>query len=98
MTTQQVKCDVTVPKNRKYGQYANAFRILADTGQEFLLDFLVFSKTEGTATVIARVRVNGSLLGMIRDTLSNALTELENAETRPGMPPVFIAKGSEGVH
>ena len=98
MSTQQVQCDVTVPKNRKFGQFANAFRILPDTGHEYLLDFLVFSKQEKEAVVIARVRVNGHLLGMIRDTLSHVLTELGNTKNPPEQPLVILAKGSEEVH
>lgn len=58
------------------GVYANAFRVIADESLEdgqCLLDFLVYSQTEGLAQVVGRVRVNKGLLPKIRDEITEVL-------------------------
>jgi hypothetical protein len=88
----QINCEVVIPKSRRHGIYANAFRVLPD-GAEYLLDFLVYSQQESSALVVTRLRVTPAVLSAIRDRLSSSMTEvLKDAN------PVFVAKGSEEVH
>ena len=94
MTTQRVNCDVRVPPHRRLGEYANAFRILADTGPEFLLDFLVYSQSERRATVVARVRMHRDSLETVREQLNGAMTEIQKGQ---GIP-MILAQGGGEVH
>lgn len=75
----QTTPDVKVPPDIKVGVFANAFRLLQDSGNEWFLDFLVHSATEGTATVVSRIRVQEAFLPSIRDRLSKTLKEVVTA-------------------
>lgn len=92
MATQRINCEVKVPPHRQMGEYANAFRIISDTGAEFLLDFLVYSQAENRATVVARVRMHQGTLEIIREQLSGALTEIKK-----GQVPVILARGGKEI-
>ena len=76
MTDQRVDCPVTIPPGKEVGEFANAFRVLPDSGTEWLLDFLVFSESERLAQVVSRIRIQGTLLPAIRDRLACTLTEI----------------------
>lgn len=62
----------------KFGVFANAFRVVEDSEGERLLDFLVYSPAEKTATVVSRVRVHVDLLPAIRERLSVAMEEISD--------------------
>jgi len=94
MSTQRISCEIKVPPAELLGHYANAFRILPDTGQEFLLDFLVYSKAENSASVVVRVRMQGAVLEVIREQLQG----LKEVQAANKASPVIIAKGNEEVH
>ena len=66
-------CKVHLPANRKVGVFANAFRVLPDSGDEILLDFCVFSQHEQQADVVARIRVHKNFLLPVRDRINAAL-------------------------
>lgn len=71
--------EVRVPPDIQVGVFANAFRLLQDSGNEWFLDFLVHSATEGKATVVARIRVQEAFLPSIRDRLATTLKEVVTA-------------------
>jgi hypothetical protein len=103
----QISCPVDVPKSKRYGVYANAFRVLQD-GAEFLLDFLVFSEQDQTAKVVSRLRVNHQMLPAVRDRLGATMMEVqEQAKTKtrrkqddpvPIVLPLYMAKPDGEVH
>lgn len=70
---------VLVPPELQVGVFANAFRMLHDSGNEWFLDFLAHSETEGKATVVARVRVQEAFLPSIRERLNQTLKEVVTA-------------------
>lgn len=87
MTDNRVECPVYVPEHLVLGQFANAFRLVQDTGPEWFLDFLVYSETEKRASLVSRVRVHESFLASIRDRLVSTMTEIQMAK----VPDVFMA-------
>jgi hypothetical protein len=62
MSDHRVKCKVEYPKGSKVLE-ANAFRSIAEGGNEFLLDFIQSSLEKGT--VVARLRVRRDVLQSI---------------------------------
>lgn len=63
MVSKNVLCDVK-NSDTNFGVYANAFRVLFD-GAEVLLDFCIYSESEGVAEVVSRVRVSETFLEVI---------------------------------
>ena len=96
MPARQVKISaVSVPKSRQLGVYANAFRVVQDSPEEFLLDFVVYSDSEKVAEVVGRVRVHANMLPAIRDSLAATLQDLtakNTPEPKKGPVVVFQAK------
>jgi hypothetical protein len=87
----RVNCEVMVPKELIHGQFANAFRILPD-GQEFLLDFLVYTQQEDSAVLVARIRVQESLIQAVRERL---MADMKEVGPRVGM---YLAKNNGEIH
>lgn len=80
-----IDCPVAIRQGvSKFGTFANAFRVVPETGNECFLDFCVFSAQENRAEVVARLRVHRSFLPVIRDTLLAALRDLTPFELRDG--------------
>lgn len=76
----RVDCPVDFPPGfNKMGEFANAFRIMHDSGREFFLDFLRYSGSEGKAVIVSRVRVFEDFLPAIRSRLGTMMTEIEAA-------------------
>lgn len=64
------------PNTNPFGEYANAFRVVDDTGTDCLLDFIIFSKQDPeNAQVVSRVRVRREFLPSIMATLSEVVTD-----------------------
>jgi hypothetical protein len=78
-----VDCDVTVPANIQFGNYANAFRILPDSGTECFLDFCVYSAENNVAKVVSRIRVHISFLNVVLERLTSTLTHLGQKDVAP---------------
>lgn len=77
MSWKTVDCKVEFPEGgSRLGEFANAFRIMPDSGSECFLDFCVYSAQENLARVIARVRVHQSFLATIRHRLTLTMQEL----------------------
>lgn len=73
---------IVMPADLKVGVFANAFRMVHDSGTEWFLDYLVHSEMEGHATVVARIRVQEAFLSSIRDRLSTTLEEVVTARKK----------------
>ena len=66
--------DLHVPDEVRVGIFANAFRIVADTGDEVLLDFVVYSSSENKGVVVARIRAHKSFLNAIKERVESVVT------------------------
>ena len=71
----RIDCDVDVQGDHQLGEYANGFRVVGDEGTDCLLDFVLYSRHENKARVVARVRVNRDLVPAIRDRLNESLVD-----------------------
>lgn len=63
------RCPIIITSDLEGGEYANAFRITQECGGEAFLDFLDYSESRNSAVVVARIRVSGEFLPVIRDHL-----------------------------
>lgn len=89
-----IDCPVDLPEGAgKFGKFANAFRIVPESGQECFLDFCVYSAQENRAMVVARIRIHRSFLPII---LGRLAAELKNL-TPQGPAPVDGFKVEDGV-
>ncbi len=72
-----VDCPVDLqPGVNIFGIFANAFRVVPETGEECFLDFCVFSAQENKAQVVSRLRIQRSFIPVLRERLLGALNEL----------------------
>jgi len=71
----RVDCDVRVG-DLGLGSFSNSLRILPESGSECLLDFCLYSSVEGTAQVVARVRVHRSFLPLLKQRIEDAMGEM----------------------
>lgn len=67
MDSKNVVCEIK-NSSTNFGVYANAFRVLFD-GAEVLLDFCIYSESEGVAEVVSRIRVAESFLNVILERI-----------------------------
>jgi len=74
------KVEVIVPDKLRLGTFANAFRIVPDTGDEVYLDFCVYSEQEGRADLVARVRIHKSFLPIMRDRIGKSLMNVSQVQ------------------
>lgn len=89
---------VKVEDDVKFGQFANAFRIVDEVGPDCFLDFMVYSADLHEATVVSRIRVRREFLPNIRQTLSAAMSEFRAEDDENGETVVPIRKNGETVH
>ena len=89
MPDRRITCDVDVPKSKRFGVFANAFRVLQDSGPEYLLDFLIYSDSEQSAKVVARLRVLAPMIPAIRNRLGELLKEVPAGDVKEKSPVVF---------
>ena len=79
--SKQVICQsIDIPSELRFGQSVNAFRVVQDTGDEYLLDFLVYSSSEQSAKLVSRLRVNTSLVMAILDRLGSMVNASPKTE------------------
>ena len=58
-----IGCPVAIhPSVNSFGSFANAVRVIHDGGDEWFLDFCVYSAQEEKAEVVARIRIHKSFL------------------------------------
>lgn len=78
MALPRIECEVVFGSDPlRVGEYANAFRVMADSPQEVILDFCLYSAATNTAKVVSRVRVQRSFLAFVDARLREALLEFE---------------------
>lgn len=82
----KTSCPVDFSGTLQRGEYANAFRIVGDMGQDLFLDFLVYSPAEHRAYVVARIRIHKTFLPAIRQRCHETLVELVAAAQGVGAP------------
>ena len=58
------------------GVYTNAIRVITESDQETLLDFLLYSPVDSSAEVVARVRVSANFLVALQQRLAEAVQPL----------------------
>jgi hypothetical protein len=90
--------NVKVDTQLKYGTFANAFRIVEETGPDCFLDFMVYSASEEEATVVSRVRVRRQFLAEIRSQLGAALVCLDGSLSEEEAQTAASRKNVETVH
>lgn len=93
-TTTKVRVDEAV----KFGQFANAFRIVEEVGPDCFLDFMVYSADCQEATVISRVRVRREFLPSIRKTLGEAISEFPGDKDQDLENSRLFRKKGETLH
>ena len=69
----KVDCEV-LGEVGDFGEYSNAVRVVRD-GEDFLLDFCVYSNREKRARLMSRIRVHQSFLPAIIERLAEELPE-----------------------
>ena len=89
---------VNVQEDVKFGQFANAFRVVEEVGPDCFLDFMIYSADLQEATVVSRVRVRREFLPNIRKTLSCAMAEFPTEEPEGTPKAVLVRKNGETVH
>lgn len=71
----RIDCEVLVG-DEGLGSFSNSLRVIPDSGDECLLDFCIYSSVEGTAQVVARVRVHRSFLPLLKQRVEDAMGEM----------------------
>lgn len=94
MFTEKVACEV-LGEEGVFGEFANAVRVLLD-GDDYLLDFCVYSPRERKARLVSRVRIHRSFLPLVSARLSEEAGEMtygqgESLEFKDG----FLQKGGK---
>lgn len=92
MPTEKVDCEV-LGEDGVFGEFANAVRVLMD-GDDYLLDFCIYSSREGRARLVSRVRIHKSFLPLVSARLAEeveAFSEDESLEFKDG----FLRQGDK---
>lgn len=89
---------VNIREDIKFGQFANAFRVVEEVGPDCFLDFMVYSADVKEATVVSRVRVRREFLPNIRSTLSAAMAEFPGAEGEEAVSGAPLSKNGKTLH
>jgi hypothetical protein len=87
-----IEVSITVPSRLKIGTFANAFRVLKDTGEELLLDFCVYSEQEQEASVVSRLRVHRQFLLSLLSEISTVLQETAEPD------PVVVIQETDAIN
>ena len=98
MADSQRITNVTVGEDVKFGEFANAFRVVEEVGPDCFLDFIEYSADVKEARVVSRVRVRRGFLPSICKTLSNVMREFPAESDNSAVPPPIQRKNGETVH
>jgi len=82
----------------KFGQFANAFRVVEEVGPDCFLDFMIYSADLQEATVVSRVRVRRDFLPHIRNTLTSAMEEFPGEDVEEGQNGASAGKNGKTLH
>lgn len=85
MSDQERSTKVKVEPEVKFGEFANAFRVVEEIGEDCFLDFMIYSAQEEEAVVVSRVRVRREFLGAICERLGEAMVKFEGPTTAEGV-------------
>lgn len=104
----RVPCPVVFDSDAlRFGEFANAFRVMTNPDGETVIDFCIYSANDNIAKVVARVRVARAFLSLLDVRIGEALEEFENhsggAEQGgllvfPDGSRVLVGAGSEEIH
>jgi hypothetical protein len=72
----EVNCPIDYPKETNEVGFANAFRVVQDSQNEWFLDFLIYSEEDQAAVTVARIRVHEEFLMLVRNRLRETLGEI----------------------
>jgi hypothetical protein len=89
---------VKVEPNVKFGEFANAFRVVEEIGEDCFLDFMIYSAQEEEAVVVSRVRIRRDFLAAIRDRLEEALVKFDGPEPTEELQNTVFRKSGEPIH
>ena len=98
MSDSERSTKVKVEPEVKFGEFANAFRVVEEIGEDCFLDFMVYSAQEEEAVVVSRVRVRRDFLSAICDRLGEAMTRFEGNEPVEAPKNGVFRKTGETVH
>lgn len=98
MSDSEHTTNVIVPSDLKYGEFANAVRVVDEQGPDCFVDFLEYTASEQEARVVARIRVRRDFLPLIREKLGEAMLEFNPEDTRVVELNVVPRKNGETVH
>lgn len=98
MSDSERTTNVIVPADLKYGEFANAIRVVEEVGPDCLVDFLEYSASEQEARVVARIRVRRDFLPVIREKLGEAIQEFAPGDPRVAALNAVPRKNGETVH
>jgi len=72
----RIECNIIFSSDDvKIGEFANAFRIVADTEEEVFVDFCVYSASENVARIVSRLRVRKDFLPLMGIRIQEAVDE-----------------------
>lgn len=75
----RVPCPVVFDSDAlRFGEFANAFRVMADSDGETVIDFCLYSANDNIAKVVARVRVARAFLSLLDVRIGEALEEFDS--------------------
>lgn len=95
----QVQCEVVFGASANpLGVFANAIRIVHDQGDEFFLDFVVYSSAVHKAELVSRVRVTRSFLSTVHHRLGLTVEELQNGRTESDIHVLATFKKDDSVN
>lgn len=98
MSDRERTTKVKVEPEVKFGEFANAFRVVEEIGEDCFLDFMVYSAQAEEAVVVSRVRVRRDFLAAIRDRLGEAVVGFDSSDGTDRVENAVFRKGSETVH
>ena len=91
----RVNCDVDFNEgDARFGEFANAFRIIPDVGDDVFLDFCVYSASDNRAKVVSRLRVSRDFLPLVIDRLREGMIEFgSRLRARSATRPILDENG-----
>jgi hypothetical protein len=98
MSDSERSTKVKVEPEIKFGEFANAFRVVEEIGEDCFLDFMVYSAQEEEAVVVARVRIRRDFLSAICERLGEAMTKFDGLEPPETPKNGVFRKTGETVH
>lgn len=101
MSGSEKNTKVRIEPDVKFGEFANAFRVVEEVGGDCFLDFMVYSAQAEEAVVVSRVRVRREFLTAIQDRLKEALHKFDGSEAVDAVDAVdnsVFRKLGEPIH